>query len=218
MPVMVFTEDHKAATIERIVNEVKALEAAPGHPGVSFKLATGNVGVMAATNEAVKAAQWPIMACVFGATVLLCLAFFRSLAGTLAIMLPLALVSLLSYALMALLEIGLKVSTLPVAALGVGIGVDYGIYLYGRFREFYKGGDGLRESYRRTLEVTGSGVMFTGVTLAIGVSTWLASPLKFQADMGLLLAFLFLTNMIGALVLLPALLRFLLGHGAAHRA
>jgi hypothetical protein len=218
MPVMVFTEDHRAATIERIVNEVKALEAAPGHPDVSFRLATGNVGVMAATNEAVKAAQWPIMACVFGATVLLCLAFFRSLAGTLAIMLPLALVSLLSYALMALLEIGLKVSTLPVAALGVGIGVDYGIYLYGRFREFYRSGGGLRESYRRTLEVTGSGVMFTGVTLAIGVSTWLASPLKFQADMGLLLAFLFLTNMIGALVLLPALLRFLLGHGAAHRA
>jgi predicted RND superfamily exporter protein len=112
---------------------------------------------------------------------------------------------------MALLEIGLKVSTLPVAALGVGIGVDYGIYLYGRFREFYGNGDGLRESYAKALEVTGNGVLFTGLTLAIGVSTWLFSPLKFQADMGVLLAFLFLTNMLGALVLLPALLRLLLG-------
>jgi hypothetical protein len=119
---------------------------------------------------------------------------------------------------MALLEIGLKVSTLPVAALGVGIGVDYGIYLYGRFRELYRKGDSLRESYRQTLEVTGSGVMFTGVTLAIGVATWLWSPLKFQADMGLLLAFLFLANMVGALVVLPALLHFLLGHEGRHRA
>jgi hypothetical protein len=218
MPVMLFTEDHKAATIERIVAAVKAYEAAKPNPDVSFKLATGNVGVMAATNEAVAAAQWPIMGCVFGATILLCLVSFRSLAGTVAIMLPLALVSVLSYALMALLEIGLKVSTLPVAALGVGIGVDYGIYLYGRFRELYRKGDSLRESYRQTLEVTGSGVMFTGVTLAIGVATWLWSPLKFQADMGLLLAFLFLANMVGALVVLPALLHFLLGHEGRHRA
>ncbi len=140
MPVMLFTEDHKAATIERIVREVKGFEARHGNPDVSFKLATGNVGVMAATNEAVAAAQWPIMACVFGATILLCLASFRSWRGTLAIVLPLGLVSLLSYALMAMLDIGLKVSTLPVAALGVGIGVDYGIYLYGRFRGFRAGG------------------------------------------------------------------------------
>ena len=138
--------------------------------------------------------------------------------GTLSIVIPLALVSLLSYALMAMLDIGLKVSTLPVAALGVGVGVDYGIYLYGRFRSFYAEGRSLREAYFDTLEVTGSGVLFTGVTLAIGVSTWIFSPLKFQADMGLLLAFLFLMNMIGALVLLPALAFFLFGRGRPGRA
>jgi predicted RND superfamily exporter protein len=218
MPVMLFTDDHKAATIARIVAAVREYEAQNASSDVSFKLATGNVGVMAATNEAVAAAQWPIMACVFGATILLCLVSFRSVPATLAIVLPLGLVSLLSYALMALLEIGLKVSTLPVAALGIGIGVDYGIYLYGRCREFLGGGLGLRESYRRTLEVTGNGVLFTGLTLAIGVSTWLFSPLQFQADMGLLLAFMFLTNMLGALVLLPALLRFLPGSGPARAA
>ena len=117
-----------------------------------------------------------------------------------------------------MLEIGLKVSTLPVAALGVGVGVDYGIYLYSRFREFYRGGDSLREAYFRTLEVTGNGVLFTGITLAAGVATWMFSPLKFQADMGLLLAFLFLMNMIGALVVLPALARFLLQDGKRHSA
>jgi predicted RND superfamily exporter protein len=216
MPVMLFTEDHKAATIERVVDAVKRFEAGHGNPDVSFKLATGNVGVMAATNEAVAAAQWPIMACVFGSVVVLCLVSFRSLAGTLAILLPLALASVLSYALMALLDIGLKVSTLPVAALGVGIGVDYGIYLYGRFRTFHQSGGGIRDAYNRTLETTGSGVLFTGLSLAIGVSTWVLSPLKFQADMGLLLGFLFLMNMIGALVLLPALLRFLPRRRRAH--
>jgi len=216
MPVMLFTADHKAETIRRVVDEVKAFEARHGNPAVSFKFATGNVGVMAATNEAVDETQYPIMGCVFGAVTLLCLLCllsFRSIRPTLCILIPLFLVSLLSYALMAMLEIGLKVSTLPVAALGVGVGVDYGIYLYSRFRTFCHAGHSLREAYFRTLEVTGNGVLFTGITLAFGafgVATWMFSPLKFQADMGLLLAFLFLMNMVGALVLLPALARFLL--------
>ena len=210
IPVMLFTRDHKAETIEHIVAEVKQFEKNHKNPDVKFKLATGNVGVMAATNEAVAEAQWPIMGCVFGAVILLCLISYRSVRGTLCILVPLGVVSLFSYGLMALLEIGLKVSTLPVAALGVGVGVDYGIYLYSRLRTFYREGRSLRAAYQETLETTGSGVLFTGITLALGVATWIFSPLKFQADMGLLLAFLFLMNMIGALVLLPALAHFLL--------
>jgi predicted RND superfamily exporter protein len=211
MPVMMFTADHKADTIQRIVGEVKRFEAEHGHPDVSFKLATGNVGVMAATNEAVSAAQFPILIWVFGAVVVLCAITFRSLRATICIVVPLALVSLLAYALMAFLEIGLKVSTLPVVALGVGVGVDYGIYIYARFRSLYRDGAPLTEAYRRTLAMTGNGVLFTGITLGLGVATWIFSPLKFQADMGLLLCFLFLMNMVGAIVLLPALARWLFG-------
>jgi predicted RND superfamily exporter protein len=218
MPVMLFTRDHKAETIEQVVAEVKKFEASHGNPDVSFKLATGNVGVMAATNEAVADAQWPIMLCCFGSVIFLCVVSFKSIRGTLCILIPLALVSVLSYAVMAILDIGLKVSTLPVAALGVGVGVDYGIYLYSRFRTYYKAGDTLRESYFKTLEVTGNGVFFTGMILAIGLATWMFSPLKFQADMGLLLAFLFLMNMGGALVLVPALARFLLNPEKRHQA
>jgi predicted RND superfamily exporter protein len=106
---------------------------------------------------------------------------------------------------MTLLEIGLKVSTLPVVALGVGVGVDYGIYIYSRFRDFLKAGQSIQEAYRNTLTVTGNGVLFTGITLAVGVATWIFSPLKFQSDMGVLLTFMFLVNMLGAILLLPAL-------------
>jgi predicted RND superfamily exporter protein len=120
------------------------------------------------------------------------------------------LVSLLAYALMAILEIGLKTSTLPVVALGVGVGVDYGIYIYSRLRSIRAEGKALHEAYRATLNIAGTGVLFTGVTLAVGVATWIFSPLKFQADMGVLLTFMFLVNMIGAVVLLPALASWLL--------
>jgi hypothetical protein len=217
IPVMLFTRDHKAHTIEAIVAAVKTFEAEHGNKDVSFKLATGNVGVMAATNEAVAAAQWPIMLCVFGAVVVLCLQGFKSVRGVLCILIPLGLVSLLSYALMTVLEIGLKVNTLPVAALGVGVGVDYGIYLYSRFRTYYRAGDTVREAYFKTLEVTGNGVFFTGLILAVGLATWMFSPLKFQADMGLLLAFLFVMNMVGALVLLPALACLILDGEKRHQ-
>ncbi len=210
IPVLIFTADHRAETIAGVVEAVKDYRAAHAGEGIRYRLATGNVGVMAATNEEVEAAQFPILALVFAAIIALCLATFRSLAATLCIVLPLALVSLLAYALMAWLQIGLKVNTLPVAALGVGIGVDYGIYIFSRLREYLGAGLTLREAYRQTLAVTGSGVVFTGLTLAIGVATWIFSPLQFQADMGVLLTFMFLVNMLGAILLLPALACFLL--------
>lgn len=172
---------------------------------VRFRLATGNVGVMAATNDVVKKAQMPMLILVYAAIVLLCLLTFRTVMGTLAIIIPLALVSFLAYALMAFIGIGLKVNTLPVVALGVGIGVDYGIYIFSKLQEFLKQGKSLYEAYYITLRLTGKAVFFTAVTLAVGVGTWMLSDLQFQADMGVLLAFMFILNMLGALLILPAL-------------
>ena len=205
MPVLLFTSDHKAETITTIVSEVKQFQEQYGSETVNFRLATGNVGVMAATNEEVAADQFPILLGVFSAVIVLCLVTFRSVHTVFCIVIPLGLVSLLAYALMSVLEIGLKVSTLPVVALGVGIGVDYGIYIYDRFQSFLQEGQSTPEAYLRTLTVTGNGVVFTGITLAIGVVTWIFSPLQFQADMGILLTFMFLVNMLGAIFLLPAL-------------
>jgi predicted RND superfamily exporter protein len=168
------------------------------------------VGVMAATNEDIAAAEKPMLALVFGSIIILCLVTYRTVLGTLCIVLPLVVVSTLAEALMATYGIGLKVNTLPVVALGVGIGVDYGIYIYNRLDIHLKEGFTLREAYYRTLRLTGRAVIFTGFTLAAGVGTWTFSTLQFQADMGILLSFIFLANMVGAIVLLPALVRWLM--------
>lgn len=211
MPVVIFTEDHKAETLTRITDEVKSYRAAHPVEGVEFRLATGNVGVMAATNEEVSRAQFPILLGVFSAVVVMVLLTFRSVQAVVCIVLPLAIVSMLTYALMVALEIGLKVSTLPVVALGAGIGVDYGIYIFARLRQLLEEEPTFEAAYEHTLRVTGFGVFATGVTLAIGVATWAFSPLQFQADVGVLLTFMFLVNMLGAILLLPALASYLIG-------
>jgi len=210
VPVMLFLSDHKAATIQRVVTEVKRWRDGNPTEGARFRLATGNVGVMAATNEEVKRTEFPILFGVFAAVILMCLITFRSLVGAFLVFVPLALVSILAYAVMALAGIGLKISTLPMVALGVGIGVDYGIYLFSRMQQYLKAGDSVEQAFEKTMRITGASIIFTGVTLAIGVVTWIFSPLQFQADIGVLLTFMFLVNMIGAILLIPALASWLI--------
>ncbi|MEL6316297.1 MAG: MMPL family transporter [Pseudomonadota bacterium] len=210
---VVFLEDHKAATLIRATGVVEDFMAEEATGELVFALAAGNAGVEAATNEVIAEAQYTILALVYGVVALLVLATFRSVTALVVILTPLALTSLLGQALMATLGMGVKVATLPVIALGVGIGVDYGIYVYDRLRHYLDQGFELVEAYARAVLATGKAVAFTGFALAAGVATWIFAPTKFQADMGLMLTFMFLWNMIGALTLLPALAR-MMGHGA----
>jgi predicted RND superfamily exporter protein len=210
VPILVFLEDHKADTLSRVIEEAEGFAAKYNSPKAMFLLAAGNSGVEAATNIVIAKAQYQMLAWVYGVVSLLCLLTFRSIRAVLCIILPLALTSVLAQALMAFMGIGVKVATLPVIALGVGIGVDYGIYIYSRLVGFIQNDLKLTEAYFQTLQTTGVAVAFTGLTLAIGVGTWIFSPIKFQADMGVMLTFMFLWNMLGALVLLPALSRLLL--------
>ena len=212
MPILIFLADHKAETLTAVTEATKAFAAAHPSPKAKFLLASGNAGVMAATNEVVAAAEKPILLWVFGAVIALCLITFRDVRAALCIVLPLAIVSYLAYALMVYLGIGLKTSTLPVVALGVGIGVDYGIYIFARLMTALDAGEYFEDAMFVALKEAGAAVVFTGLTLAIGVSTWVFSNLKFQADMGLLLTFMFLVNMVGAIVLLPAMARWFWRH------
>lgn len=202
--------DHKEETLQGVVNVVEQFAADNNDDDVQFSLGFGNGVYEAATNQVITSAQNLMLALVYGVVSFLCLLTFRSWRSVLCIMLPLVLTSILCQALMAIFGIGIKVGTLPVIALGVGIGVDYGIYIFSRLESYLNLGHPLKEAYHETLQTTGKAVFFTGLTLAIGVTTWIISPIKFQADMGVLLTFMFLWNMIGALWLLPALACFLI--------
>jgi predicted RND superfamily exporter protein len=210
MPISVFLKDHKAATLNRVVKTVETFSRAHDGSGVQFMLAAGNAGIQATTNLVVAHASHLMLIEVYAAVIVLCLITFRSWRAVLTAILPLVLTSILAQALMVALGIGVKVATLPVTALGVGIGVDYALYILSVTLANMRAGMSLSEAYYRALLFTGKVVMLTGFTLAAAVITWAFSPIKFQADMGELLAFMFLWNMLGALVLLPALSSFLL--------
>ena len=206
MPLNLYTVDHQATTISHIVEKIKAFKEAGGDTDkVTFRLASGNVGVMAATNEAVEAADKWVNLALFLSVGVLCMLTFRSLRLTLCVILPLALVTVLCNGLMAMLGIGVKVNTLPVVALGVGVGVDYGIYLFERIKHMMQEGMPLKEAYVEALKQRGTASLFTAITMTISVGTWYFSALKFQGDMGILLAFMFLVNVFGAILLAPAL-------------
>jgi predicted RND superfamily exporter protein len=208
--IRVYLTDHKAATLNRVAGAVGAYAEKSNSSKQQFLLAAGNSGIDAATNAVVEKASNQMLFWVYGAVTLLCLITFRSWRAVICAVLPLILTSLLTEALMVALGIGVKVATLPVIALGVGIGVDYALYILSIIVVNLRRGLPLSEAYYQALVFTGRVVLLTGCTLAIGVATWIFSPIKFQADMGLLLAFCFLWNMLGALILLPSLAVFLL--------
>jgi predicted RND superfamily exporter protein len=216
----VYLKDHKAETLTRVVSEVEQFIAerdkVPGSKEQArFMLAAGSAGIDAATNIVVAKAMREMLLWVYGVVLVLCWVTFRSWRAVLVAVLPLVLTSILCEALMVVLGMGVKVATLPVIALGVGIGVDYALYVLSVMLARLRAGASLAEAYAQALQFTGRVVMLTGITLALAVGTWAFSPIKFQADMGVLLAFMFLWNMVGALVLLPALARWLLRPGLA---
>ncbi|MGD1068250.1 MAG: MMPL family transporter, partial [Vulcanimicrobiaceae bacterium] len=206
----VYLKDHEADTLTSVIDSVSTFAAANDTRDVKFTMAAGNAGIEAATNIVVKQADRQMLLWIYAAVIVLCLITFRSWRAVLCAVLPLALTSVLAEALMVGLHIGVKVSTLPVIALGVGIGVDYSLYVISVLLARLRDGMTLDEAYHQTLRFTGRVVLLTGGTLAVGVATWAFSPIKYQADMGILLCFMFLWNMLGALILVPALAHFLL--------
>ena len=210
VPLVIFLNDHKADTLKRVVNVVEAFALENNSEEQQFLLAAGNAGIEAATNEVIATNELLILIMVYLCVGVMCMITFRSFPATVCIVIPLILTSILGNALMAFLGIGVKVATLPVIALGVGIGVDYGIYIYSRLETFLRAGLPLQEAYYQTLKSTGKAVLFTGLCLPVGVATWMFSAIKFQADMGLMLTFMFLLNMFGAIWLLPALAHYLI--------
>lgn len=215
VPLVAYLADHKAETLKQVLGEAEKFARASKEDGngkkpYEFLLAAGSAGIEAATNIEVERGIVTMYLAVYGATALLCLLTFRSIAATIVALVPLAITSVLCKALMVGLGIGLKAATLPVIAVGVGVGVDYALYLLSIQLAAQRAGMSLKAAYRCSLDFTGRVVALVGLTMTAGVVTWAWSPIKFQADMGILLAFMFLWNMVGALVMIPALSHFLL--------
>ncbi|WP_322095058.1 efflux RND transporter permease subunit [Paraburkholderia bannensis] len=209
-PVIAYLTDHKAETLAQVVDAVERFAAAHDSSQIQFLLAAGSAGIEAATNITVEKANRQMLLLVYASVIALCFITFRNWRAVIVAIIPLALTSIMCEALMVMLGIGVKVATLPVIALGVGIGVDYALYLLSVQLSWQRAGLPLEEAYARAIGFTGRVVALVGVTLAAGVVTWAWSPIKFQADMGILLTFMFLWNMLGALILIPALSHFLL--------
>jgi predicted RND superfamily exporter protein len=202
-------DDHKAETLTRVAAAAREFIDENETDGLNYLLAAGNAGIEAATNDVIESKQLFMLLLVYAVVTLMVFLTFRNVKSVICIMVPLTITSMLCEAVMAKLGIGVKVATLPVIALGVGIGVDYGIYIYSRLEYYLQKGYEISDAYQHTIRSAGRAVTFTGLTLSAGVMTWIFSPLKFQADMGILLIFIFLWNMVGALTLLPALAVFL---------
>jgi predicted RND superfamily exporter protein len=209
-PVIAYLSDHKAVTLDRVLAAAEKFAAEHNTPELKFLPAAGSAGIAAVTNIVVKESNRKMLFYVYAAVVVLCFVTFRSWRAVIVAVVPLVLTSILCEALMVSLGMGIKVATLPVIALGVGIGVDYALYLLSVQLSFQRRGMPLGAAYKEAVQFTGKVVALVGITLAAGVITWAWSPIKFQADMGILLTFMFVWNMIGALILIPALSHFLL--------
>ncbi|WP_394296410.1 efflux RND transporter permease subunit [Metapseudomonas resinovorans] len=202
--VHLYLADHKATTIKRVIEAAKAFRAEFPMQGVSVRLASGNAGVLAAINEEVEKSETPMLLYVYAAIALLVFVVYRDLRAVLVCCLPLTIGTFIGYWFMKELQIGLTIATLPVMVLAVGIGVDYAFYIYNRLQLHQANGQPITKAVEHALLEVGVATIFTAITLAIGVATWSFSELKFQADMGKLLAFMFMVNMVMAMTVLPA--------------
>lgn len=203
--VNLFLADHKAVTLKAVLGAAKDYRQNNTMEGVKMRLASGNGGVIAATNEEVERSELPMMLWVYAVITFLVFLTYRDFRAMIACTLPLTVGTFLGYWFMKANVIGLTVATLPVMVLAVGIGVDYAFYIYNRLQLHLAKGEDIVTAFEKSLQEVGVATIFTAITLAAGVATWAFSDLKFQADMGKLLTFMFLVNMVMAVTALPAL-------------
>jgi len=204
--VTMYLRDHKGETLRTVVERTKAFISSHPLDEAEFLLASGYGGLLAAVNEVIASSEIRVTALAFLAVFLFCAAAYRSVLAGVLFLVPLFLSNYVTYAMMGALGIGLDVNALPVVSLGVGLGVDYGLYVVSRIQEEYALRRDLDSAIRRAITTAGKAVLFTASTMVAGIVFWAWSFLKFQADMGILLAIWMCVSMVGGLVLLPTLI------------
>ncbi|MBE0595853.1 MAG: MMPL family transporter [Desulfuromonadales bacterium] len=206
--VTAYFRDYDHASIKSAIATVKEFGAqveADADSKIEVKLAGGLLGILAAVNEEVEWSYWAILSAIFTSTFILCFITYRSWKAAIILCLPLYVSQVMCDLVMMVYNIDLNINTLPVASIGVGVGIDYGIYLLSRLKEECANTNSWERARLMALTTTGRIILFTGVTLVFGLFFWLFSDIKFQAEMGFLILLLMIFNMIGALVFIPAL-------------
>jgi predicted RND superfamily exporter protein len=203
--ITMYLKDHKGETLRKVVEHAREFIEANPVDNVKFRLAGGYGGLLAAINEEVTKHRDQVTILAFSIIFIFCALAYRSILAGLLFLVPLAVSNYLTYALMGARNIGLDVNALPVIAVGVGLGVDYGLYIIGRIQEEYRKSQDMTTAITIALRTAGKAVIFTASTMVFGVIFWSFSFLRFQADMGILLLFWMVVSMLGGLILLPAL-------------
>lgn len=204
-----FFTDHTSDNLLKIRDEAysffndHSMETEKGR----FKLAGGQIGMQIAVNEEMKSSHMKIDAMVLATIFIMCMICFRSIVAGLMLTIPLIIANMMAFAYMSMNGIGLSINTLPVAAVGAGVGVDFAIYMYSRCVEEYTEERGYVNTIIKAVITSGQAVIFTGLTMVLSMIPWyFLSELKFQAQMGFFLSMLLTTNVVLALTLHPLMI------------
>ena len=206
--VTAFFRNYNQETIKQAISKIREFSKKINNDPeskIEIKLAGGILGILAAVNEEVKWSYWAIFIVIFSTVFLICLITYRSIKAAFILIIPVFVAQVLCDLFMMLNHIDLNIDSLPVAAVGVGVGIDYGIYLMSRLKDECGKTNDFEVAKMVALSTTGKTIMFTALTIAVALLPWLFSSIKFQAEMGLLILFLMIFNMIGALVFVPSL-------------
>jgi hypothetical protein len=205
--IIIYCRDKMPKTTESIIASIKEyIDSESQIEGGKYLLAGGAVGVEAGIREEIAASQTLNLTLALLGVFIFCSINFGSIMAGLLLTIPLAISNVITFALMGAYHVGVTVNTYPVSSIGIGLGVDYGIYFVGRLREERKKTGDLNTAILNTMKTNGKAIVVIATTLTMGLLLWLFSPLKFQAYMGVLLAILLLLNMLGALLLLPSMI------------
>lgn len=200
-----YFRDHKGETIRTAIARVKEyVEQNPIAEG-EYQLAGGLIGTLAAVNEVILVGQVESIALALLVLVIFCAIAYRSTVAGLFFMVPVVLANTVTFSYMAWQGIGMNISTLPVAALGIGLGVDYAIYIVDGIREQLHKDSDLKKAIVNSLRTAGKGVLITALTLTASVVLWWASSLRFQADMGILMGIWLFVSAVSALLIVPSM-------------
>lgn len=206
--VSLWYKSNKQETVDVALAQTRAAIAAVGaeHDTFRIRLAAGAIALQQSVNDTVHRYEWIILVLLNLAIFIGCSFAYRSFAAGLLLLVPVNLTNMLLGSVLVLMGIGLDVNSLPIAAIGIGVGIDYGIYLLSRICEEFRDTRHHGEAITAAITTTGKAIFFTGTIVLIGILPWyFLSDLKFLADMGLFLVMIMTFNMVTSLVVLPLL-------------